>query len=423
MASNGNPLEGEVETEEIPAERALDRSSIAEIEQQIRVARQYPRWSARRGIDQFQREVVMFGSVDEDTAESCFYALKRRERDGHIKVISGASIRAAEIALANWRNVHAAGRFGRFEDQHVIGQGMCWDLESNYKVGMETPRRITDRFGRRYGDDMLIVTSNAAIAIALRNAIFKVIPIALLKRPLEEIKKVSLGKALTLAARRDRMIERMKEVGASLEEMLDILERKSISDMTLDDLYLLAGMRSSIREQSGTTWTTIMADWRKGKEKTDEEVKRDMRSGLDDTELAEDQSKPVDSSPDETHSARESNPSSSPAGAATGAADVSSTPSPTTAKAETASEPEAGGSAPAVAPTTPAVEAANDENAPLTEDDRKRASEYFRTAKGRSSTKTKALMVAIPGYTTPRDLRNQRELDLFFETLGGMRGK
>jgi hypothetical protein len=58
----------------------------------------------------------------------------------------------------------------------VTAQGVCHDLQSNTFIAYEVRRRITGKGDRKYSDDMIGVTGNAASSIALRNAILKIIP-------------------------------------------------------------------------------------------------------------------------------------------------------------------------------------------------------------------------------------------------------
>ena len=53
---------------------------------------------------------------------------------------------------------------------------------------------------------MQVTTGNAASAIAFRNAVLKVVPKAVTKRVIDEIKQVALGKAIDLETRRQNMI-------------------------------------------------------------------------------------------------------------------------------------------------------------------------------------------------------------------------
>ena len=81
-----------------------------------------------------------------------------------------------EICLTAWGNAHAATKITEIGEKQVTAQAVCWDLEQNVRIAVEVRRRITDKRGNKFNDDMIGVTCNAAASIALRNAIFKVIP-------------------------------------------------------------------------------------------------------------------------------------------------------------------------------------------------------------------------------------------------------
>src|SRR5580692_8587501 len=141
----------------------------AEIDTQIATAKAYP-----RSVALFKKKALGLATEDQDTAESCFYAVPRGG-----KKIEGPSIRLAEIVGYSWGNLNYGSRIIADDGKMVTAQGVCHDLESNVRASVEINRRVTNKQGKRYNDDLVILTSNAAAAIALRNAIFKVVPFAL----------------------------------------------------------------------------------------------------------------------------------------------------------------------------------------------------------------------------------------------------
>src|SRR5579872_5044952 len=141
MAMN-NGQAAEPEVVEVDPGRMLSHISRDEIEMQVATAHKFPRFNAKRGIAQFQQEVLTLATVDEDVARSMFYRLERRNDRGGKTLIEGPTVRMAEIVISCWRNIHASGRPGGIDDNFVIGQAIAWDLETNVKIGMETRRRI-----------------------------------------------------------------------------------------------------------------------------------------------------------------------------------------------------------------------------------------------------------------------------------------
>src|SRR5690349_3214367 len=117
---------------------------------QIATAKKYP-----RDLAKVKKKMLDFATLDEETAESCFYTLKRKDRDsGEGKVIQGPSVRLAEIAVACYGNLRAAARITDNDGRFITAQGLCHDLESNTLISIEAKRRITGKSGKTYGDDM-----------------------------------------------------------------------------------------------------------------------------------------------------------------------------------------------------------------------------------------------------------------------------
>ena len=73
---------------EVISASSLELIQRAEIDMQIATAKRYP-----RDLAKVKRKMLDFATLDEETAESCFYSVPR---DG--KTIQGPSVRLAEIA-------------------------------------------------------------------------------------------------------------------------------------------------------------------------------------------------------------------------------------------------------------------------------------------------------------------------------------
>src|SRR5690606_7715376 len=138
------------------------------VDVQISTAKRFP-----RSIKAFKDMAMAMATLDEETAESCFYALPRGG-----KTVEGPSARLAEIVASAWGNMRIEGRPIAEDDRFVTSRGTAWDLQTNVAFAFESRRRITDKQNRRYNDDMIGVTANAATSIALRNAVFKAVPSA-----------------------------------------------------------------------------------------------------------------------------------------------------------------------------------------------------------------------------------------------------
>lgn len=221
----------------------------AELDIQISTAKAYPR-DVRRSLDYAEQLATM----DEETAQSCFYVLPRKDKEtGKNKEIKGGSIRLAEIIANAWGNLHAATRIVENDGRHVTAEGVAWDLETNVKITMQN--KISIRFGEKNGQggytanaDMQTVLSNAASAKALRNSIFKVVPKALVDRILEKAMTFSVGDQKTLASKVQEVIEKLTKMGINKQAMLDYYTCKSVNDITPEILRSLIGLGTAIKE-------------------------------------------------------------------------------------------------------------------------------------------------------------------------------
>lgn len=236
---------------------AISAITRAETDTQISTAKAYPR-SIRRFLDQV-RELV---TLSEDIAGECMYALPRGG-----KTIEGPSARFAEVILSCWGNSHGAARVIGEDEKFVTAQAVVWDLERNVRVAFETRRRITNKHGRRYDDDMIGVTGNAAASIAFRNAVLKVVPKAFWNQLYMEARRCAIGDVKTLASRRASLVDAFGKMGVTEEMLLAKLEKKGIEDVTLDDLALLRGVYTAIRDEGHSIESVFSAPVDGGKAK------------------------------------------------------------------------------------------------------------------------------------------------------------
>ncbi len=203
-----------------------------EVEMQLGAAHRYP-----RSVKRFIAEATTLATLNEETAQSCIYSVPRGGKN-----IAGPSVRLAEICVSAWGNSHVAARIVGIDDKDIIAQGAAWDLEKNLRVTVETRRRITNRNGDRFNDDMITVTGNAAASIALRNAIFRIIPKSYVQLVYDAARKVAIGDASTLVDRRAKVMERLQKLGAPIEGVLAAVGKPSVEDIGLDDLEVLVGL-------------------------------------------------------------------------------------------------------------------------------------------------------------------------------------
>jgi hypothetical protein len=212
----------------------------AEIDCQIATAKQYPRSIARS-----YEEALAMVTMDQETAESCMYCLPRGN-----KPIKGASVRLAEIAAYAWGNLHAATRLTGNDGRHVTAEAVAWDLEKNIKVSVEKKRSIRGKDGRTYNADMQTVTANAAASIALRDAIFKVIPKNYINKLYDAAVKCALGDVKSMVHRRDRALAYFQKLGVPMDKILATLQVAAIDDMQAEHIEIIIGTANAIKEGS-----------------------------------------------------------------------------------------------------------------------------------------------------------------------------
>ncbi len=219
--------------------QAINRS---EIDMQIATAKQYP-----RDLPRVLNLIETYATMDTETAEDCFYAL-RRSGD---TVIEGVSVRMAEIIAGAWGNMRVQTRIIGNDGKTITAQGMCHDLETNLAVSVEVKRRITGKDGRTFSDDMQVVTGNAASAIAFRNAVLKVVPKAVTKKVLNNVKKVALGESIDLETSRQNLLLNYGKAGVTKDMLLSYLSIHSVDEIDREKVFELRGLWNSIKE--GTT--------------------------------------------------------------------------------------------------------------------------------------------------------------------------
>lgn len=225
----------------------------AEVDIQIATAKQYP-----RDLSRVLNQIKTYATMDMETAEDCFYAL-RRERGNDASVIEGISVRLAEIIAGAWGNLRVQSRIIGNDGRTITCQGICHDLETNLAVSVEVKRKITDRNGKTYSEDMQVVTGNAASAIAFRNAVLKVVPKAVTKKVINEIKEVALGKSIDLETRRQRMVGYFTQIGVTQSELLTYCGVKSIEQIDNQIVFELRGLANAIKEGTTSVQETFKA--------------------------------------------------------------------------------------------------------------------------------------------------------------------
>jgi len=238
-------IETELETVRPSALEALQNS---EIMSQISTAHRFP-----RTLSKVKADMMSFATLDQETAESCFYSVPRGGKN-----IQGPSVRLAEIAVSCYGNLRAGSRIidtvTTGDNPHVTVQAVAHDLEKNVAVTVEKRRRIVGKKKNmgKIDEDDINLAANAGAAIAFRDAIYKVIPLALIKPVYEAAKAVAIGDAKTLSERRDRAMASLGKMGIDEKRVLGALGKAKADDIDLTDLETLFGLHTAIKDGQTT---------------------------------------------------------------------------------------------------------------------------------------------------------------------------
>ena len=332
---------------EVLAPSAVESINRAEVDIQISTAKRYP-----RDLVQVSRDIMSMATLNEATAASCFYTLPRGGKN-----IQGPSIRLAEIAISCFGNLRVGSRIistdAQSQNPHVVIQATVFDLQKNVAVSIEKRRRITPKKDYKNGghlppsDDDVNLAVNSGTAIALRDATFKVIPLALINPVFEQAKKVAIGDAKTLTDRRAKCFDMFAKMGVIKERVLAFLEKTAIEAVDLGDIEKLIGVYNTIKDgEDGTNIDDVFPQ-------VDAAGKFTPKPGV--TGKPEDHPPGLEPKPAPANAVPAPKPEPPKAPAQTQAPPAAAAPEP-----EKAPEPPPAAAAPA--PTTPAPEASKSAN-------------------------------------------------------------
>lgn len=220
----------------------LEQLTRGEVDMQVATAKRWP-----RSIAGFRRDAMAMAVKSPEVARQCFYVLPRGG-----KSIDGPSVRLAEIVAVTWGNLRCESRVVEVGEKTITAQATAWDMQSNVLVRKECARRITDKHGKRYNDDMVVVTGNAAASVALRNAIFTVVPRAYVSDIFEHCKRVAAGDRGSLDQAKADWVKWFGSRGIRQEQVLELLGRKGLEDVSLEDITTLQGLSTALAEGETT---------------------------------------------------------------------------------------------------------------------------------------------------------------------------
>lgn len=255
----------------------LDSFDKANVDAQVSTAKRYPR-NISRAVD----NSIALATLDNETAQSMGYALTRGG-----KPITGPSVHLAKLVVSNWGNMRTEAKVVSVTDKEVISRGTAWDLENNVASAFEVRRKITGKDGRRFNEDMITVTGNAANSIAYRNAVFAVVPEGIVDKIYKAAQKQITGDL----SDEDKLIKRRAnaikfyndEYAITEDEVLKLCGKQTVKQIKADEIALLIGIMQSLKD-GDTTVDELMKSIRKDESKDrltkmamEAEIKEDIK--------------------------------------------------------------------------------------------------------------------------------------------------
>lgn len=234
----------------------LDSFDKANVDAQVSTAKRYPR-NISRAVD----NSIALATLDNETAQSMGYTLPRGG-----KPITGPSVHLAKLVVSNWGNMRTEAKVVSVTDKEVISRGTAWDLENNNASAFEVRRKITGKDGRRFNEDMITVTGNAANSIAYRNAVFAVVPEGIVDKIYKAAQKQITGDL----SDEDKLIKRRAnaikffydEYAITEDEVLKLCGKQTVKQIKADEIALLIGIMQSLKD-GDTTVDELMKSIRK----------------------------------------------------------------------------------------------------------------------------------------------------------------
>lgn len=235
----------------------IEAQQRAEYDIQIATAKRFP-----RDLTRVKNNCVAIVTMDKATAESCRYTLPRGG-----KSLSGKTVHLARIIAQQYGNIRIDSRIKQITDKQVISEAVCFDLETNYACKVEVRRSIMQneyvydetqkknvKTGKmiRMNDDMITVTGNASNAIALRNAVFNVVPAGISDAAYNAATQVITGDLSDenkLIAARDKAVKYFKDTyDVDEKRLLKAMGLNSINQIKAEHIADLRGMMQSLKD-------------------------------------------------------------------------------------------------------------------------------------------------------------------------------
>lgn len=292
-----DPQTGEVLTGEQAVETISMAAGLAkaEINQQIATARQYP-----RSVAHSVRNMQSLATFSQEAAAECNYALPRGG-----KTLTGPSIRLAELIVSQWGNCRVGARVVHVDrvEKFLEAEGVFHDLETNAATTARVRRKISDKNGRLFSDDMITVAGNAACSIAKRNAVLAGVPKAAWMPAYEAALATIRGDQKTLVERREGALRALGTFGITPDMLFEYLEVGGLEDITLDHMPALLAMHKGLKDGEHTVESLFppktQQDQKAGagaKAKGKQDLAGKLKDAAADEKTGDDGTKPADTS-------------------------------------------------------------------------------------------------------------------------------
>ena len=221
---------------------AIEAITRAEIDTMVATAKRFP-----RSFKRFLAQAETLACSTPEVAAACSFA----KPIGGGKFAIGPSVRLAEIMAPAWGNLSVGARVIEENGRFLVAQGVAIDYETNYRETSEVRRKITDRSGKTYSDDMIVNTANAACSIAFRNAVFRVIPRSLVEQI--RIKAVAAANGgQTFEQLVTKTLAHFAGLGVDERRVLKAMGVVGKVDLTLEHVETLRAVATAIRDNEVT---------------------------------------------------------------------------------------------------------------------------------------------------------------------------
>lgn len=196
-----------------------------------------------------QAEAIV--TMNETTAMECFYALPR----GGSK-ITGESIGMAETLAACYGNMSiTTDKIEVLREEGVVQvHGFIMDCETGLTYSTIVRRGIKygpnhkTKAGQLFDDDMINMTTGAAVSILYRSLVLRIIPRPIRKHIYERALSVATGGGKTFTERQRKCVEHWEEeMGIDKSKLLLHLGYTEVKDLNIQDFEYLLGIENAIK--------------------------------------------------------------------------------------------------------------------------------------------------------------------------------